>query len=421
MFYRVHTCVTTLLCLVTSYAFAQPSISLDTPVTFREGETLTILGENFGSKGNGDRIRPLLWDDFEDGVSGNPLPVDGDATQTDNWTVAIGNITYSNELNLPGSLLCSRHDMSGATTETRRANLYWRSDKDLQTLFISFWAYFTFGIDSPKHQIKLWRVENRDDWGLGLKSFSWGLVDSSYYYQFQRGEGAPMSSYYYSSRGMQNNAWFKVEFQAKQSSVANSSDGSIEVWHSRPSGPIEKILDLHDIVTSARDYGWNQLEIGQYATNIPQGIPSEAITRFDHVYVDNTWARVEIGDQPSWDACRHREMQIPQDWAVGGDSITITVNTGSFPYGQGWLYVVDENGVVSDSDLGQSGSQGYQITIERSPSWLAGVINRWHANDITADDRDRAVSWYMYGTNPPAGWEPTPIDIGNALAIVGQE
>lgn len=60
------------------------------------------------------------------------------------------------------------------------------------------------------------------------------------------------------------------------------------------------------------------------------------------LYVDHSFARVEIGDAPTWNACTHREIQIPTAW--NNNSITVTGNVGTFASGtQVYLFVVDEN------------------------------------------------------------------------------
>jgi hypothetical protein len=67
---------------------------------------------------------------------------------------------------------------------------------------------------------------------------------------------------------------------------------------------------------------------------------------FDDVYIDDSWARVVIADQPTLEASTHREIQIPSAWS--DTSVTITVNQGSFPSLVGaYLYIIDSNGNVN--------------------------------------------------------------------------
>lgn len=82
----------------------------------------------------------------------------------------------------------------------------------------------------------------------------------------------------------------------------------------------------------------------------------ESNTYWDDVYIDNSWARVEIGDQQIYDECTHREMQIPTSWS--NNSIEISINQGAFQDGgMVYLFVVDEDGTPSE---------GYPIKINNS-------------------------------------------------------
>jgi hypothetical protein len=73
----------------------------------------------------------------------------------------------------------------------------------------------------------------------------------------------------------------------------------------------------------------------------------------DNVYVDNTRARVEIGDNAVFTDCTRKDPQIPSVWSDG--SITAQVNLGSFKEGEtAYVYVVDKDG---------NASQGYPVTI----------------------------------------------------------
>ena len=74
----------------------------------------------------------------------------------------------------------------------------------------------------------------------------------------------------------------------------------------------------------------------------------------DNVYIDHTQARVEIGDKSTWNACAHREIQVPSAWS--SSSITFIARQGTFSgSGTAYLYVVDSTGAMN--------SNGYPITI----------------------------------------------------------
>ncbi len=82
-------------------------------------------------------------------------------------------------------------------------------------------------------------------------------------------------------------------------------------------------------------FGYNRNEIVNMSFDI------------DDVYIDSSWARIEIGDKPDFDSCTHREVQVPISWS--DSSVEFSVNQGSFQNGDSvYLFVVDSDGNVSD-------------------------------------------------------------------------
>ncbi len=89
----------------------------------------------------------------------------------------------------------------------------------------------------------------------------------------------------------------------------------------------------------------------------------------DDAFIDFTQARIEISDSSVWDETVpvHKELQIPISWE--GGNIQIKVNQGSLAnLSDKYLFVVDENGVVSEgfplSSLGgqkPAPVQGFQV------------------------------------------------------------
>lgn len=68
---------------------------------------------------------------------------------------------------------------------------------------------------------------------------------------------------------------------------------------------------------------------------------------YDDIYIDNTWARVEIGDNASYDECTHREVQIPVAW--NETEVRINVKKGSLHDNEdAYLFLVDGNGSTSE-------------------------------------------------------------------------
>jgi hypothetical protein len=331
------------------------------------GEILTISGSGFGVKiGPRGDATPLFFDDFEINPLTGQVPTEGvlipkdgnwNLTTPEMWTTGfVANPYYSSTNVPPGSVgrFASLHLLgSGGNGE---ANLNWRTHEFMdKNVFISFWTWFEWA-DVPT-QIKLWRIENYipSDGGIKWANYHHEDVDSHYYQR--NGVGCPGSSYG-TSLHPDDGAWYQVKFQADQSSP-NVADGSVEIWHSHTNGtgaPMVKVNDVHNVITTCVPEGWDNVMIGETCT----GTICTATTHFDDVYIDNTWQRIELCDNETWNNRRKCEMQIPQTWQ--DNSIKFTANQGTFTNGTtAWIYVIDENGNVSS---------GYPITIsgEAQPS-----------------------------------------------------
>jgi len=73
------------------------------------------------------------------------------------------------------------------------------------------------------------------------------------------------------------------------------------------------------------------------------------IIYIDSLYIDNSFARVEVCDSPTWAARTHCEIQPATAWT--DKQVTVNFNPGSFKTGQKvYVYVIDPDGNVS-SDI----------------------------------------------------------------------
>jgi len=71
----------------------------------------------------------------------------------------------------------------------------------------------------------------------------------------------------------------------------------------------------------------------------------------DDIYVDSSFARVMLGNAPTYAASTRFEMQIPTSWADG--SISLRANQGAIASGTDvYLYVIDSGGAVSNGGSG---------------------------------------------------------------------
>ena len=130
--------------------------------------------------------------------------------------------------------------------------------------------------------------------------------------------------------------WHCFQFEYQESDV-NAFNGEIRVW-------LDGTLVLEDVDMKTRE-DFNQLKrpfiVGFYDSwNDYTSDPDDFW--IDDAYIDNTWARVEVGDAPVYGDCTHREIQVATSWF--DDSITIDANPGGLRSGTRYLFVIDENG-----------------------------------------------------------------------------
>jgi hypothetical protein len=136
------------------------------------------------------------------------------------------------------------------------------------------------------------------------------------------------------------NRWVHIQWMIDAGAGDNSATGSCISY-------IDGALryDHRNVPTTGPGhYNWPEIYIGNY---IRTGDWSGEInTYWDSLYVDSSWARVEIGNNPVYANCTQREIQVPTSWS--GSSLQVRLNRGSFPSLSGlYLFVVDANGNAS--------------------------------------------------------------------------
>ncbi|OFZ18392.1 MAG: hypothetical protein A2X94_14965 [Bdellovibrionales bacterium GWB1_55_8] len=71
--------------------------------------------------------------------------------------------------------------------------------------------------------------------------------------------------------------------------------------------------------------------------------PSSTVTTYlDSIYIDHSFARVELSDHADYSLAAHREIQVPVFWS--DMEVRFQLNKGSFPPGTYYVHVVDESG-----------------------------------------------------------------------------
>lgn len=308
------------------------------------GASSTIAGCNFGVK---SPAAPLVWDSLESGaVVGLPISANNadwnkyadtlDPEWSDDW--AHGG-TYSAKA--PDRGMCF---------------LYPEGIEPSAELYMTNWIY-SVGIDLNEfHANKGNRINSSEDAGGG------GVYNGAGCNNFGKGgssmpqppkvwpetslgmEYNPSSTQYVANAGSFEFEWNteqRLEAYVKVSSAGTANGTNI-------GGCVGVGADtLSAIVNRAAGETWlvdtALFGLGQ-TCNPTCGVYDVYI---DDLYVDNTRARIELGNASVFEDCTHREIQIPSSWYDTG--ITFTYNPGSFGSSETvYLFVVNADGEVSN-------------------------------------------------------------------------
>jgi hypothetical protein len=160
-------------------------------------------------------------------------------------------------------------------------------------------------------------------------------------------------------------AWHNNEFEYCENTGPDAADGQIRFWFN---GQLK--LNRTNVLTSSSEYPTRQKYILILGFMNSWDL-SDKWVWLDNVYIDNTWARVEIGNKPTWTGCTQREMQTPTAWS--NTSITVKVNQGPFQDGSAaYLYVVDANGSVNGQGFPVTFGQGEVPVADLTPPFVSG-------------------------------------------------
>jgi hypothetical protein len=323
---------------LTSHSFADPVIK-SLSGTFIKGQEITIYGTGFGNK---NPAKPIVWADFE--TNGNPTNL----SLINSWAGKTNaNLTKKNQ---PfNSIQCVRGDIANSNGSAISAVKIKHDDFSKVYTFVR--RMYDFDIDSTDgaHNIKFFRL-----WPLNKNptypnlSFLWINQPGSKKFQV---EGMANPNYYSGKAKVPpENTWVIEEFQIKENTGTNMANGVVKYWQNG-----NLMWNNSDVVTRDSRFPsrWQELVVENFKANTVTNLPIPSYAYMDDIYIDNTWARVMIGNESNFNSCAHREIQIPTSWY--DKSIDLVVNHGTFAKGEtAYLYVIDTNGSISN---------GYPITI----------------------------------------------------------
>lgn len=292
--------------------------------TVGQGQTITISGSAFGTK---PQAAPIVFDDFENGtgrVEGKPA-VQGSWGSGD-WSYAV---SYSTTQPLQGSKVAYH----AFNSTDYNASLY-VDPANIPAIYMDFWMRAVPKSSSLTRNFKPWRVYGPNDASTANDVV---FCDSPGWVGLESGGGG------WIQRARVWNQWEHYQIAIKF--------GSNGLFTQHRDG----IADLIRLgITAGGDP--QGVRIGHYwATSADGNCPTNpgADVYTDLVYVDNTLARVVLGDQPVFDASRVMAIQIPSAWS--SNQITAKVNTARFASGStAYVFVVDANNVASP---------GFRVTV----------------------------------------------------------
>jgi hypothetical protein len=312
--------------------------------------SLTINGKGFGQM-NGSIV---TWDDFEAQTAN---------TQILGKTPLIGPKYTTLITNNAGAAFSAVKSHSGSQSAkidwvasgARIASFGWSAQGPFNQLYISYWRYMETAesplLTTTNHkQFYLYGNDTSQGYQLpqAMPVIPQGTQNWGYYNNNSTSQGTWSATNNLNTAGRTwastTNQWNRWEFWQKLNSdpactINTNCDGEVKYW-------IDAALAY-----SRNDYK-HRFVNGQYVDfklgmmHGPTTVPASVY--FDDLYIASTQARVEIGDSPTWSACTHREIQVPQAWVDG--QIQVSLNLGSFKNTPSvYVFVIDSTGVVSAS------------------------------------------------------------------------
>lgn len=291
---------------------------------------ISISGSSFGSK---SPAAPIKWENFEDNS------IDGD------WTYEFSQQANASVVSTKNRGV-SNYECEWNIYNTGNANFSWISGVAAQSeIYIYYYArrYWTFP-DNGDTAYGLLKV-NRVVTGSGsIPNWYYGWVytdDIKAALEHVPDVGEVQGGYFPYDREtyFPNDTWVNFESYYKFGSAgASFQNVNCDQVYSYTG---VNVITGETVYNTAYGFG-----IGFARVRSTGKLETDRYW-IDDIYIDNTKARVMLGDNATFANCTHREIQIPHTWS--DTSIGVTVNTGSFNNGDGvYLFVVDSDGTASE-------------------------------------------------------------------------
>jgi hypothetical protein len=324
------------------------------------GDTLVISGSDFKVK---SPAPPLIWADFEDGL--NPTGLGLRARWND-----VGNIAASPE----GFSGGGAKGAAGVGNWTLGVD-YDSWTKEGQRAYIFKREKMNFAISDPSQNWKTWRVWPNA--GSGYPNLYVAANNGRIYV-----EDIADSGFWADPARTREpaNAWFTHETTFRASSAPGVKDGRLTLKYNNQTAASGALTTRSSSSPAYMDRNYVVHGVLANKSLWKPAWSSSNTLWVDDVYVDTTWARVMLGNAPTYEASTKTQVQIPKVWADG--SVTVTVNTDSFAPGErAYLYVFDrdDNHNASGYPVMIRGSALTSLTVDDVTVWEGSDGGTTHA------------------------------------------
>ena len=310
-----------------------------------ESNNITVSGSGFGTKSSAS---PIKWDNFEDGNEGSEIGNGWflDSNQRDKSP------RYASFAR-PGSK--GKQSAFQNFTDGNYNSTIGLVNQKVGKIYISGWYYNeTSGAPSRNVKTFAFRGGASGQYGLPNVRFDQYPVSNSGHIYVADNRNNILVNNWKLGGNLNSGVWHRIELWFDQGYL-NQNNGKYIVWR-----------DLNIWAESTETLTTSSLPHGAFKNiyvmpyfSTDTGSPKPQMRWYwDELYIDNTLARVELGNAAVFEDCTHREIQVPNSWT--DKSINVTINQGSFSSDSDentYLFVVDTDGNVSD---------GYPIIIGTS-------------------------------------------------------
>lgn len=319
---------------------------------------LTVTGQGFGTRS----ATPLVYDNFSSGINGGVIAGQAPTLRGIGgaWTwgafASYYHPRYSTAVVRGAGTRSSYHQFAAPNGGSTGLVIDYPRYNDGDETYFSFWRYHD---------------KTSAGWSNNIKPFdvfgSAGITPAMYigWGEGNTGGGKLRNAIQDSGIGVStiwDNAniahvssidkrWQRIEGYFKQS-AANTANGVFDIHIHQDTPRIDRLVsDLATVTRTGAAY-WQEWMFGFYNCVDERSPDSTANVYLSEIYFDNTRARVELGNAPTWAGCTRREVQPSTAWSA--TSITAMLNRGLLS-GTVYAYVVDATGAVNEN--------GYPVTL----------------------------------------------------------